>query len=313
MIVSARPRAIFFGTPEIAVPALRALAELAEVTAVVCQPDRPAGRGLALRPPAVKVAASELGLSVVQPTRIKGDDFAAFVREQSAEIALVMAYGRILPPAVLGAPRLGCVNLHASILPRYRGAAPINWAIVSGETETGISLMQMDAGCDTGPVFAIHRLPIGPDETAGELYARLAVLGATVVVSELPRLLAGELSAIPQDGGAATHAPMLSRNDGRIDWTAPADRVHDLVRGMTPWPGATTMLDDERFKILVSRRGDDESHAPPGTIVALDDAAVVACGHGTLRILRGQLEGKKALSARDLANGRRLAVGMRFA
>lgn len=305
-------RSLFLGTPEIAVPALEALAEISDLAAVVCQPDRPAGRGLALRPPPIKRAAMRLGVPVLQPKRVRSDDFARWMREQQADVAVVMAYGRILPPAVLAAPRLGCVNLHASILPRYRGAAPINWAIVRGETETGISLMQMDEGCDTGPVFSVHRLPIGPDETAGELYQRLAELGARVVRADLPRLVAGELKAVPQDERAATHAPMLTREDGRIDWSQDVATVYDRVRGMTPWPGAHTTLDGKRFKILAARRDDEPTGEPPGTIVAVGDAVVVACGQGALKILSGQLEGKKALSARELTNGRQLAPGMRF-
>src|SRR6185503_5571194 len=184
-------RAIFFGTPEIAVPSLRALATVADVAAVVCQPDRPAGRGLKLHAPAVKLAAADLGIPVAQPTKIRTPDFLAWLAEQRADVAVVLAYGRILPAPVLTATARGCLNLHASILPRYRGAAPINWAIVRGETETGMSLMQMDEGLDTGPVFAVHRVPIGEDETAGELAVRLGALAADVVRADVPRVVRG--------------------------------------------------------------------------------------------------------------------------
>src|SRR5262245_60233986 len=180
-------RALFFGTPAIAVPALEALAGIADVAGVVCQPDRPAGRGLTQKPPAVKVAAERLGLAIVQPTKIRTPDFTEWVREANADVALVMAYGRILPAGVLLAPRRGCMNLHASLLPRYRGAAPITWAIVRGETETGISLMQMDAGCDTGPVYTRHAIPIGENATADDVARDLGELAAAVVRSDLAR------------------------------------------------------------------------------------------------------------------------------
>jgi methionyl-tRNA formyltransferase len=181
-------RALFFGTPDIAVPSLRALATVADIVAVVCQPDRPAGRGLKLQAPAVKQAAVELGLPVMQPSKIRTPEFLAWITDRRADVALVLAYGRILPPTVLKAPVCGCLNLHASILPRYRGAAPINWAIVRGETETGMSLMQMDEGLDTGPVFTVRRVPIGENETAGELGVRLGALAADLVtITPRPR------------------------------------------------------------------------------------------------------------------------------
>ena len=208
-------RAVFFGTPEIAVPALEALAQLATVTAVVCQPDRPAGRGLELKVPAVKARALSLGIEVVQPTKVRTPEFASWLVDQACDVAVVMAYGRILPPAVLAAPRRGCVNLHASILPKYRGAAPITWAVVHGESETGISLMQMDEGMDTGAVFSTHVIPIGPDATAGDVALELAALGGRAVTSDLARVVSGELVAEPQDAARATMAPMLDKADGR--------------------------------------------------------------------------------------------------
>lgn len=306
-------RALFFGTPEIAAKALRALAEVAEVPAVVCQPDRPAGRGLKLKPPAAKVAAGELGLPVLQPTKVRTAAFAEWVREQRADVAVVIAYGRILPKAVLDAPRRGCLNLHASILPKYRGAAPINWAIVKGERETGVALMQMDEGMDTGPVFATRTTTIGADETAGELYERLGDLAAALIREDLARAVAGELEAVAQDHERATMAPLLRKEDGRIDWSAPAATVHDLVRGMTPWPGAHTTLDGNRFKVLATRLAEPDAGGEPGTIVAVEKHAIrVACGEGVVNVLRGQLEGRKALDAGQLAAGRAVAVGQRF-
>jgi methionyl-tRNA formyltransferase len=306
-------RAIFFGTPEIAVPSLEALAEIAEVTAVVCQPDRPAGRGLELKPPAVKARALELGLPVTQPTKVRTPDFAAWVASREADVALVIAYGRILPKAVLDAPRRGCMNLHASLLPKYRGAAPITWAVVDGETETGISLMQMDEGMDTGPVFAMHRVPIGPDTTAGELSLALGRAAAEVVRSELAKAVDGELVAKPQDERGATHARMLEKVDGRIDFSKSARRVHDHVRGMTPWPGAFTELGGKTFKVLETRVAEGAAGAPAGTIVVAAKGRVeIACGEGRIALVRGQAEGKKALGAQELVAGRTLVEGARL-
>jgi len=307
-------RAIFFGTPDIAVPSLRALATVADVAAVVCQPDRPAGRGLKLHAPAVKVAAEELGIPVVQPTKIRTPEFLAWVTEQCADVAVVLAYGRILPGPVLAAPARGCLNLHASILPRYRGAAPINWAIVRGEVETGMSLMQMDEGLDTGAVFTVHRLPIGENETAGELAVRLGSLGADVVRDDVPKVVRGELQAVPQDHAAATLAPPLEKEQGRIDWQKPAAEVHNHVRGMTPWPSAFTTTGGKLLKVLATRRSSLQSVGePPGTLLTADASGVlVACGEGVLELLRGQVEGKKPLDARELVAGRTLSRGARL-
>lgn len=307
-------RAVFFGTPEIAVPSLRALASRFEVTAVVCQPDRPAGRGLKLQAPAVKLAALELGIAVAQPTKIRTPEFLGWLVEQRADVAVVLAYGRILPGPVLAAPARGCLNLHASILPRYRGAAPINWAIVRGETETGMSLMQMDEGLDTGPVFTVRRLSIGEDETAGELAVRLGVLSADMVRDDVPRVVGGELVAVPQDHGAATSAPPLEKEQGRIDWQKRAAEVHNHVRGMNPWPSAFTTIGGKLLKVLATRRSTLQSTSDaPGTILTADSGGVlVACGDGVLEILRAQMEGKKPLDARELVAGRTLTRGARL-
>lgn len=308
-------RAIFFGTPAIAVPALDALSRVAEIRGVVCQPDRPAGRGLERKPPPVKTRAIELGLNVVQPEKIRTPEFAAWVRAAEADVALVIAYGRILPPAVLNAPRRGCMNLHASVLPRYRGAAPITWAIVRGEQETGISLMQMDEGCDTGPVYSIHRVAIGEGATADDLAIDLGALAARVVTEDLERAVRGELSAVSQDGAQATEAPLLKKEDGRIDFKRPARAVHDHARGMTSWPGAFTTLEGKLFKVLatkvVSEESEAEGGAPPGTILTADKSGItVACAGGSLAILRAQAEGRKALSAAELVAGRTVRAGI---
>jgi len=305
-------RALFFGTPAIAVPSLDALTEIAEVAFVVCQPDRPSGRGLELKPPPVKVRALELGLPVLQPTKIRTPEFAAQIREANADVALVIAYGRILPPAVLEAPKKGCINLHASLLPQYRGAAPITWAVVNGERETGISLMAMDEGMDTGPVFSMHRIPIGPETTADELAIELGLLAADVVRRDLARVVSGELTPTAQDHTAATMAPILEKDHGRIAWEKSARAVHDHVRGMTSWPSAFTTLQGKNLKVLESRIGEESgAHATPGTVLSATKQGIdVACGTGTLRVLRAQLEGRKALSAADLVAGRTLREGM---
>jgi methionyl-tRNA formyltransferase len=307
-------RALFFGTPAIAVPALSTLAEIADVVGVVCQPDRPAGRGLELKAPPVKVRALELGLDVAQPSKIRTDEFAAWVRDKAADVALVIAYGRILPKAVLEGPRRGCMNLHASLLPKYRGAAPITWAIARGERETGIALMQMDEGCDTGPVYTRHAIAIGEDTTADELAAELGELAARVVRADLARAVDGAIEAEAQDHAAATEARMLDKQDGRIEWQEPARAVHDHVRAMTSWPGAFTKSAGRTLKVLATRVADEAGAlGEPGTVLVADTRGIeIACGAGSIRLLRGQLEGRKPLDARDLVSGRAITVGARL-
>jgi methionyl-tRNA formyltransferase len=292
------------------VPALKALREVASVVAVVCQPDRPAGRGLEMRPPPVKRAAIELGLPVHQPAKVKTPDFAAWLRSLDLDVALVLAYGRILPQAVLDTPRCGCMNLHASILPAYRGAAPINWAIVRGETETGVCLMQMDAGMDTGPVLACRRIRIGEEETAGELADRMGQLAAEVVRRDLERAVRGELAPTPQDHARASYAPMLKKQDGVVPWGRSARQVHDHIRGMTPWPGAFSWLRGKMLKIHKARVHSDETPAAPGTVVMCDRAmVVVGCGAGTVALEVVQMEGRRAINAGEMVSGRGIAVG----
>jgi methionyl-tRNA formyltransferase len=312
---SAKPiRAIFMGTPDIAVPALEALARVADVVGVVCQPDRPSGRGMHLHAVPVKQKAIELGLPVVQPLKIRTGEFAAWMRERSADVAVVLAYGRILPPDVLDCPRCGCLNLHASILPRYRGAAPITWAIVRGEAETGVSLMQMDAGLDTGPVFAVRTVTIGADETADELAARLGTVAAEMVEVELLRAIRGEIQATAQRDDHATLAPILKKEDGRIDWNKSAREIHDLVRGTRPWPGAYTHVGPKLLKVLATRHSAYRcGDTAPGIVVAADASGVlVACAGGSIEIVRGQIEGRKVVTGRELFMGRALSPGDRL-
>ena len=303
-------RSVFFGTPEIAVPALLALAETSELVGVVCQPDRPKGRGLQLQEPAIKRAARELGLPVHQPHKVKTGNLDQWLHEQSIDVAVVLAYGRILPEPVLLAPRRGCMNLHASLLPKYRGAAPIQWAIAGGENETGISLMQMDVGLDTGPVFTERALSIGPHETAGELAVRLAELAAVVVREDLPRAVCGELRPLPQDSALASLAPPIDRDHARLDWSAPAVTIDRLIRAMTPRPGAHTSVRRKVLKIVKALPVAATSELAPGTVaISSKGELTVATGRGSLVVLRAQLEGRKALDAVDLINGRVLQAG----
>ncbi len=312
-----RARILFFGTPEFAVPCLRAVAHVGDVVLVVTQPDRPAGRGMKLQAPPVKVLARELGLHVEQPTKVRTPELAASLVACEADLAVVVAYGRILPLGVLRAPRLGCVNVHASLLPKYRGAAPIQWAIVNGERETGVCLMQMDEGLDTGPVLSLARLEIGADENGAERALRLSQLGAELLVRELPRVLREELSPVEQDHERATLAPLLRKEDGAIDWTQSASRIHDRVRGLSPWPGAFTWLGGERVKIHRTRVLRDvpaSAGHSPGVIASEGHANLtVSCGQGALELLELQLEGKPKVSASAFAAGRRLPPGARFA
>ncbi len=321
-------RAIFFGTPEFAVPCLEALREIADVTLVVCQPDRPAGRGLTITAPPVKQRALELGLTVTQPLKVRTGELAALVREQRADVALVVAYGRILPEDVLRGPRLGCVNVHASILPKYRGAAPITWAIVRGEIESGVALMQMDVGMDTGPVFEMRTLPIGDEESAGELSPRLSLLGATMVRETLRRVARGELEARAQDHAIATAAPILEKAHGKLLWSMDAACIHDHVRGMSPWPTTFTTHAGKRVIVHETRIfGEAPASAAPGTVVIADKSrVVVACGGGSplgyvralplkprcIELVRVQLEGKKKTSAGEWFLGRGVHQGDRL-
>jgi methionyl-tRNA formyltransferase len=307
-------RTIFFGSPEFAVPCLEAVHDISEVAVVVSQPDRPAGRGLAMRPPAVKKRALELGLEVWQPTKVRTAEFAGRLRALRADVAVVVAYGRIVPRAVLDAPTAGCVNVHASLLPRWRGAAPIQWSIVHGDEETGVTLMQMDEGMDTGPILATASTPIGPDDDAATLSERLSEMGAELLREQLPRYVAGDLTPQPQEEGAATTAPLLKKDHGRIDWNKSARAVQNQIRGMNPWPGAHTVLAERRIKVhraLASTL--DPEGAAPGQVIALDrEGILVACAEGTLEIQELQESGRKRVDARSFASGRGVSVGDRF-
>ncbi len=316
-IFSSKPSDVntaFFGTPPIAVAALQALNEITNVVGVVCQPDRPAGRGLKLQPCAIKQAALELGLEVHQPRKVKTGTLHEWLAERRVEAVVVMAYGRILPPAVLTSPRLGCINLHASLLPKYRGAAPINWAIMRGETHTGISLMQMEEGLDTGPVFAQRSIPISAEMNAGELAQQMSALAAECVRLDLPSVFKGA-TPTAQDHSAATHAPPILREHCEVDWAQPAEQIHNQVRGLAPRPSAFSWAGDKRLKLLRTSASDwarDEAASPGRVIVCQKGLILVQTGSRPLQVHEAQLEGRKALDADQLINGRALTTGQQL-
>ncbi len=302
-------RIAFFGTPPFAVPALRACQAAGMVVAVVTQPDRPRGRGQHVTPCAVKAEAERAGLPVLQPPKLKGTDFGERLQALRLDVAVVAAYGRILPVDVLSAPRLGCVNVHASLLPRWRGAAPIQWALASGDAETGVCLMQMEAGLDTGPMLALRRTPILPGDTAETLQQRLSELGGVLVREELPRLLAGALTPRPQPEEGVTLARPMEKEDGRLDWTRPAVELERRVRAFIPWPGAWTQLGPQLLKIW--RAEVAPGSAAPGTVLAAHGTLDVASGEGALRLLEVQPEGKRRMTAAEFLSGHRLKEGER--
>jgi len=317
-------RVVFFGTPEFALPSLQILLQApsgaqVEVVGLVCQPDRPQGRGQKVLPPPTKVLAQAHGIAVWQPVRLRRDpEVLAALEALAADVFVVVAYGQILPPAVLQMPRLGCVNVHASLLPAYRGAAPIQWAIANGETETGVTTMLMDEGLDTGAILLQAKLPIGPEQTGLELASQLAQLGAELLVETLLKLEKGELTPIPQDESRATYAPLLKKQDFQLDWQRPAQALHNQIRAFSP--DCFTGLQGQRIKIV--RSAAPHLHPPPadlpqgspGEVVGLarGEGVYVATGEGSLLIRRAQLPGRKEQSAWDLVNGGQLRVGMRF-
>ncbi len=308
-----RYRIVFFGTPDFAVPSLHALLDGPDqVVGVVSQPDRPAGRGQRLQAPPVKQLAEQHGIAVAQPLRVKTDELPAQLAAWAPDLAVVAAYGRILPSRILELPRLGCINVHASLLPRWRGAAPIQWAILAGDRETGVTIMRMNERMDEGDILLQRATPIGPDETYGALQTRLATLGAEALMDALAALHAGTLTATPQDHQQATLAPMIAREQGVIDWQRPATELARRVRGFHPWPSAYTTLGDRRLKVHAARAEPAGGAAPPGTVTGIDDVIRVATGDGTLAIATLQLEGRKPLPAREFARGGALAVGDRL-
>ncbi len=307
---------VFAGTPEFAAVHLSALAQNARVPAAVyCQPDRPAGRGRRLQPGPVKRLAGELGIPVHQPRSLRDPEVRQGLADLEPELMVVVAYGLLLPPEVLSLPRRGCINVHASLLPRWRGAAPIQRAILAGDRETGVSVMEMEAGLDTGPVLHTRRCAITPTDTGGSLHDRLAHLGAEALVETLARIEQGPVAATPQDHGAATYADKLDKAEAEVSWDAPAVDIARRVRAFNPWPVATTRLGESVWRLWEATPEAADSGAPAGTVVdAGGDGIRVATGAGTLRIERLQLPGARPVAARDYLNahpsprGRRLGA-----
>lgn len=306
-------RLIFFGTPEFAVPSLRALLrEEHDIVGVVTQPDRPKGRSRSqLVPPPVKIAAQHLDLPLLQPERPVGDLFAAQLRRLAPDLGVVAAYGHILRPNILDIPSLGMINIHASVLPRWRGAAPIQAAILAGDTSTGVSIMRMEEGLDTGPVLLTIETPIAPGETFGTLNARLAELGVTALLQTIEQLAEGTATPQPQDDTGMCHAPKITRETAHLDWNSPADKVARHVRAFDPMPGAWTTLDGQAVK-LFEVRAVENGGAPAGTIMEAGQSLTVACGTGALEVRIVQPAGKKSLSVAEWVRGRGVAPGQRF-
>jgi methionyl-tRNA formyltransferase len=307
-------RIAFAGTPQFALPALRALlASRHRVVGVLTQPDRPAGRGRGLRASPIKLLATERGLPVAQPATLKTAEGRAVLHGWSPDLMVVVAYGLILPPPVLMLPRMGCLNIHGSVLPRWRGAAPIQRAVLAGDAETGVSIMQLDEGLDTGPVLLERRRPIGLHETAGDLHDALSELGAAALLEAIDGLIAGEVLPRAQSAEGVTYAAKIEKAEARIEWSAPAVQIDRKIRAFNPWPVAETRLAGEGLRLLRSRVADAHSRdAAPGTVLGLaDDGLRVACGEGVLAVNELQRAGKRPVSARDFANAVRLA-GLRF-
>jgi methionyl-tRNA formyltransferase len=297
-------RIVFLGTPEFAVATLeRAFAAGHEIAAVVTQPDRPKGRGRQLAAPPVKETALRLGLTVHQPERVRTPETIELLRGLNPDAMVVVGYGKIIPQAIIDIPRYGIVNVHASLLPRYRGAAPVQWAIARGETVTGVTTMRIDAGLDTGDILMQRETAIGPEETAVELARRLAAMGADLLVETLAGLERGEIVPRPQDSAEATFAPVLKKEDGRIDWTLTAAEIANRIRGFTPWPGCFTHLRGKAIEISRARATAGAA-GEPGSVHPIRGRLVVTCGEGTaLEILEVQMEGRKRMDAAAFQNG----------
>jgi methionyl-tRNA formyltransferase len=322
-------KVVFCGTPQFAVPTLRHLLshpEL-EIAAVFTQPDRPSGRGMQVSFPPVKQAAMAAAVPVHQPEKIRSPESQDILQSIAPDVIVIIAYGQIIPARLLPIPKFGWINLHASLLPKYRGAAPINWAIVHGETKSGLTTMRIDAGMDTGDLLLQTEMAIGPRETTPELAARMAEAGAPLMVDTLKGVAAGTLAPRPQDHAEATYAPLLKKEDGRIDWSRPANEIYHRMRGFTPWPGAYTTFRERTCHLLGEPVSNEQQEAsshqwttmpgrsfPPGTIRVSSAGLYVFCGGATeLRVLSVKRDGGKKLDALEFASGARLTEGERFA
>jgi methionyl-tRNA formyltransferase len=316
-------RIVFCGTPQFAVPTLKRLLTQREfeIAGVISQPDRPRGRGKIVSPSPVKEVALAAGLPVHQPEKIRAPEAQQLLQELAADCFVIIAYGQIIPARLLSIPKYGWINLHASLLPKYRGAAPINWTIANGETKTGVTTMRIDAGMDTGETLLQREIPIGPTETAPELSDRLAEAGAPLMTETLHGLAAGTLAGHAQDHSKATYAPLLKKEDGRIDWTQTAEEIFNRMRGFVPWPGAYTTFRERTCHVqaepVLKRVGDNKSeekpNGAPGILIHEKNELHVVCGGATvLRVLAVKVEGRKQVTAAEFANGARLRFGERF-
>lgn len=313
-------RIVFMGTPDFAVPTMKALISHREnVVGVITQPDRPRGRGRKLASPPIKELADNLGLPVLQPAKIRGEDFREAIRSFKPDLIVVAAYGRILPGEIINIPPLGTINVHASLLPRYRGAAPIQWAIINGEVETGITIMQMNEGLDTGDILLMEKLGIDSEtDTAGSLSIKLADLGGKALLKALELMRQGKLTRRRQDDSKATLAPPLSKNDGRIDWQKTAAEISCLMRGLDPWPTTYTELHNKRLRLflpMVVEKSDIDGGKPaPGTLCRADaNGLLIAAGQDCLLVREIQAEGGRRLAVEEFLRGHRLAPGLVFA
>lgn len=304
---------VFMGTPEFAVPSLRALMETQQVVGVVTQPDRPAGRGRQLRPSPIKQVALEANIPVYQPKSLKKDEAVAPIAAWQPDLIVVAAFGQILRPNLLDLPPHGCLNVHASLLPRWRGASPIQHAILAGDAKTGVTLMQMDVGLDTGDMFVMEELPIVADETAVSLHDKLAALGAQMLTTHLDDILAGRISPTLQDDDNSTYAPMISKADGVIDWSRSSIEIDRQIRAMTPWPSATTIWDGTLLKIIDAAPVSlNQANYEVGEVVAVGETAVVATGNGGIQLNNIQLAGKRATLVGDFLRGNAQFIGSRL-
>jgi len=306
---------LFWGTPDFGVPSLRALQEEGHaVVAVVTQPDRPAGRGRAVRPGAIKTVAMEEGIPVLQPEKPRGDEFLAQLRELEPEISVVAAYGEILTEEVLALPSLGSVNVHGSLLPELRGAAPVNWAIIRGHEHSGVTIMRMVRELDAGPVLYRVAVELPPDLTAGELYEMLSEIGATALVEALAQMEAGALRDEPQVHEHATYAPKMSREGARLDWRLPATELDRWIRGCDPWPGAWTTLAEQAVQVFGPELVSSSESGPPGTVLAADsqEGLVVATGSGAIRLREVKPAGRPRMASEPWIHGRGVAEGQSF-
>ncbi len=301
-------RVVFLGTPEFAVPSLKALLSAGhDVPAVFTQPDRPKGRGNQMAEPPVKRAASELGLSIHQPERIRRPGYIDVLRALGAELMVVVGYGQLIPPTIIELPRYGILNVHASLLPNYRGAAPVQWAIANGENQTGVTIMQIDPGLDTGDMLLKASVDIQPDETAPELSGKLAPLGAQLLLQAIQQISDGTIHREKQNNAEATYAPILKKEDGLIEWSRTADQIYNRLRGFTPWPGAYTSFRGQPF-VVVQAKPIEEREISPGVLRVEKQRLFVGCGGDTvLELLEVQLAGKKRIAAEAFLNGYEIA------